>query len=339
MYMENVKEHYWRYSLITIILGLGVILFFKITPFLGGILGAFTIYILLRGQMFHLTEKLNMRPAFAALLLLGETILCFLIPITLAIWLVINKTQNINLDPTVLLNTGQHIADLVQEKTGFDVLDRGNLLKVASILPQIGQFLVGSISSFAVNVVVLIFILYFMLIGGKKMEQYVNELLPFNETNTQEIVHEINMIVRSNAIGIPLLAVIQGGVAMLGYWIFDAPNILFSGFLTGFASIIPMAGTALVWIPIAIYMALIGNWFQAIGLVIFGSLVISQLDNLIRFVIQKKMADIHPLITVFGVVIGLSLFGFMGVIFGPLLLSLFFLFVNMFKKGYLDGAK
>ena len=72
-----------------------------------------------------------------------------------------------------------------------------------------------------------------------------------------------------------------------------------------------------------------GHWF----------LVISQLDNLIRFVIQKKMADIHPLITVFGVVIGLSLFGFMGVIFGPLLLSLFFLFVNMFKKGYLDGAK
>ena len=75
MYMENVKEHYWRYSLITIILGLGVILFFKITPFLGGILGAFTIYILLRGQMFHLTEKLNMRPAFAALLLLRNNLM------------------------------------------------------------------------------------------------------------------------------------------------------------------------------------------------------------------------------------------------------------------------
>ena len=64
-----------------------------------------------------------------------------------------------------------------------------------------------------------------------------------------------------------------------------------------------------------------------------------QLDNLIRFILQKKMADIHPLITIFGVVIGLSLFGFMGVIFGPLLLSLFFLFVDMFKREYLDGKK
>lgn len=80
VYGKRKRTLHWRYSLITIILGLGVILFFKITPFLGGILGAFTIYILLRGQMFHLTEKLNMRPAFAALLLLGENNLMFLNP-------------------------------------------------------------------------------------------------------------------------------------------------------------------------------------------------------------------------------------------------------------------
>ena len=73
----------------------------------------------------------------------------------------------------------------------------------------------GGISSFAVNIFVLVFVLYFMLIGGKKMEQYVNDLLPFNDDNTQNVIHEINMIVRSNAIGIPLLAVIQGGVAMI----------------------------------------------------------------------------------------------------------------------------
>ena len=335
----STKEQYWKYSLITIIIGLGIILFLQITPFLGGLLGALTIYILVRKQMIHLTDKRNMKRSIAATLITTEAILFFLVPLALAVWLLVSKLQDINLDPESIIAPIEDMANIIKDRTGYDVLGKDTTSFIISALPAIGQFVMGSICSFAVNLFVLVFVLYFMLIGGKKMEQYVNELLPFNETNTQEIVHEINMIVRSNAIGIPLLAVIQGGVAMLGYWIFDAPNILFSGFLTGFASIIPVAGTALIWIPIAIYMALIGNWFQAIGLVIFGSLVISQLDNLIRFVIQKKMADIHPLITVFGVVIGLSLFGFMGVIFGPLLLSLFFLFVNMFKKGYLDGAK
>ena len=189
---------------------------------------------------------------------------------------------------------------------------------IVSILPRIGQIIMESISSLAINLFVMIFVLYFMLIGGKKMEAYVNDILPFNETNTQEVIHEINMIVRSNAIGIPLLAIIQGGVATIGYLLFGAPNILLLGFLTCFATIIPMVGTALVWFPA------------------YGAIVVSQSDNLIRFILQKKMADTHPLITIFGVVIGLPLFGFMGVIFGPLLLSLFFLFVDMFKKEYLD---
>ena len=303
----STKEQYWKYSLITIIIGLGIILARQITPFLGGLLGALTIYILVRRQMIYLSEKRKIKRTIAATVITAEAILCFLVPLALVVWLAVVNLQNINLDPQAVIAPFEEAASIIKARTGYNVLSGNSLSFFISSLPRIGQTLMGGISSFIVN--------------------------------TQEIVHEINMIVRSNAIGIPLLAVIQGGVAMLGYWIFDAPNILFSGFLTGFASIIPMAGTALVWIPIAVYMALIGNWFQAIGLVIFGSLVISQLDNLIRFVIQKKMADIHPLITVFGVVIGLSLFGFMGVIFGPLLLSLFFLFVNMFKKGYLDGAK
>ena len=178
-----------------------------------------------------------------------------------------------------------------------------------------------------------------MLIGGIKMEAYVNAILPFNATNTEHVIHEINMIVRSNAIGIPLLAVIQGGVAMIGYFIFGAPNALLLGFLTCFATVIPMVGTGLIWFPVAVYMALTGDWPNAIGLAAYGGIIVSQLDNLIRFILQKKMADTHPLITIFGVVIGLSLFGFMGVIFGPLLLSLFFLFVDMFKREYLDTRK
>ena len=332
----SIKEQYWKYSLIVIILFMGVIIFRQITPFLGGLLGALTMYILVRTHMNYLTEKRKMKRSISALLITAETIMVFLVPLGLTIWLVVNKLQDINLAPQTFIEPIQQVAEFIKEKTGYDVLGKDTLSFIVSILPRVGQIIMEGASSLAVNLFVMIFVLYFMLIGGKKMEAYVNDILPFNEANTQEVIREINMIVRSNAIGIPLLAIIQGGVAMIGYLIFGAPNILLLGFLTCFATIIPMVGTALVWFPVAAYLAISGDWFHAIGLAAYGAIVVSQSDNLIRFILQKKMADTHPLITIFGVVIGLLLFGFMGVIFGPLLLSLFFLFVNMFKKEYLD---
>ena len=332
----STKEQYWKYSLIVIILFMGIIIFRQITPFLGGLLGALTIYILVRGQMRYLVEKRKLKRSLSALLITAETIFVFLIPLGLTVWMVVNKLQDINLDPQTYIAPIQQVAEFIKEKTGYDVLGKDTLTFIVSILPRIGQIIMESISSLAINLFVMIFVLYFMLIGGKKMEAYVNDILPFNETNTQEVIHEINMIVRSNAIGIPFLAIIQGGVAMIGYLLFGAPNILMLGFLTCFATIIPMVGTALVWFPVAAYLAISGDWFNAIGIAAYGAIVVSQSDNLIRFILQKKMADTHPLITIFGVVIGLPLFGFMGVIFGPLLLSLFFLFVDMFKKEYLD---
>ena len=332
----STKEQYWKYSLIVIILFMGIIIFRQITPFLGGLLGALTIYILVRGQMRYLVEKRKLKRSLSALLITAETIFVFLIPLGLTVWMVVNKLQDINLDPQTYIAPIQQVAEFIKEKTGYDVLGKDTLTFIVSILPRIGQIIMESISSLAINLFVMIFVLYFMLIGGKKMEAYVNDILPFNETNTQEVIHEINMIVRSNAIGIPLLAIIQGGVAMIGYLLFGTPNILMLGFLTCFATIIPMVGTALVWFPVAAYLAISGDWFNAIGIAAYGAIVVSQSDNLIRFILQKKMADTHPLITIFGVVIGLPLFGFMGVIFGPLLLSLFFLFVDMFKKEYLD---
>ena len=335
----SVKEQYWRYSLIAIIIVLGIVLFQQITPFLGGLLGALTIYILVRKQMIRLTTKRKMKRSTAALLITTEAVFFFLIPISLVVWMLVDKLQNLNLDPQSIIAPIEEIAVIIKSKPGYDVLGSDTTSFIVSALPRIGQAVMGGISSFVVNLFVLVFVLYFMLIGGIKMEAYVNAILPFNATNTEHVIHEINMIVRSNAIGIPLLAVIQGGVAMIGYFIFGAPNALLLGFLTCFATVIPMVGTGLIWFPVAVYMALTGDWPNAIGLAAYGGIIVSQLDNLIRFILQKKMADTHPLITIFGVVIGLSLFGFMGVIFGPLLLSLFFLFVDMFKREYLDTRK
>lgn len=331
----SVKEQYRKYSLITIILGLGLLLFLKMTPFMGGILGACTIYIMVRDQMLYLTQKKKIRESVTAIILLIEAILCFLVPLSLAVWLLISKLQTVNVDTATFVDTITNLADWIRRKTEYDLLSKENISSIASILPGIGQFLMGGISSFAVNLFVLVFVLYFMLIGGTKMEQYIYELLPFSDSNKKHVMNEINMIVRANAIGIPLLAIIQGAIATLGYYLFDAPSALLFGFLTCFATVIPIVGTTLVWFPLAAYMAISGDWPHAIGLLLYCGLIVTNIDNLIRFILQKKMADTHPLITIFGVVIGLSLFGFMGVIFGPLLISIFILCVNIFKEQYL----
>lgn len=334
--MENIKAQYWKYSLIILILFIAVVLFRELAPFMSGVLGASTIYVMVRGQMRYLTQKKNLGRALSAILIVIEAILCFLIPISVAVWLLVGELNNINLDPSSYISGIQHFNELIQQKTGYNVLSSENLISAASYLPKIGQILLDSVSSFIINSLVLVFVLYFMLIGGERMEKYLFSLLPFDDDNKKSVIHSVKMMVTSNAIGIPLLAIIQGVVATIGYIVFDAPSPILFGFLTCFATIIPLIGTSLIWFPLAVYLALTGDWFNAIGLAIYALIVISNSDNLIRFILQKKMADTHPLITVFGVIIGLTLFGFWGVIFGPLLLSVFILCIDIFKREYLD---
>ena len=334
----TVREQYRKYSLFVLILGLGTTVFIELIPFLGGILGAVTIYVLLRNQMVWLTEHKQWQRSWAATLLLGEAILCFLIPLSLIVWMMIGKIQHLTLNPQSFIKPAEHLASLIHQKTGYNLLDRDNLTSFISLLPKVGQWLMESIGSFIVNVLVLLFVLYFMLIGGRNMELYLREILPFDHAHINQVLREIHMIVRSNAIGIPLLAVLQGTVAYIGYLLFGIPSALFWGMITCFATVIPLLGTTLVWLPLAAYLAIVGKWGFAIGLTLYAVIVIAQTDNLGRFILQKKMADTHPLVTIFGVVIGLSLFGFMGVIFGPVLLEIFILCVHIFKDKYLTPS-
>lgn len=257
--MQAFKELYWRYSLFVLILGLGVTIFIELTPFLGGVLGAMTIYVLLRRQMHYLTACRKWRRSLAASLLLGEAVLCFLVPISLIVWMVVNQVQDIALAPESVVEPLKHIAALIHDKTGYNLWQEKNITSLVGVIPRLGQWVLGSIMDFGINIIVLLFVLYFMLIGGLRMEGYCREILPFNRDVGSSVMREVHMIVRSNAIGIPLLAVVQGVVAFVGYLVFNAPSPLFWGVLTCFATIIPIFGTALIWLPLAGYMALSGR--------------------------------------------------------------------------------
>ena len=116
--MLSVREKYWRYSLFVLIAGLGLTIFAELTPFLGGLLGAVTIYVLLRRQMWFLSERRRWRRSLAASLLLGEAIFFFLVPISLIVWMVVNQVQDITLRPDLIITPLKHIAALIHEKTG-----------------------------------------------------------------------------------------------------------------------------------------------------------------------------------------------------------------------------
>ncbi|MDR3267439.1 MAG: AI-2E family transporter [Tannerella sp.] len=335
----EMKEKYFRYSLIALLVTFGWLIFSGLWSFVNGFLGAFTVYILVRNQMIHLTEKRKMNKVIAAILILLEVVAVVFVPIYLIVWMLIGRIQGINIDISELIATIQHFIVLVDQKTGYDILSASNINNMTGYLTASLQFIISHVSSLVISTIVIIFLLYFMLVNNKAMESYFSDLLPFKDDNRNDVIGKIYVMVRSNALGIPLLVVIQGIVATIGYWAAGVPSPVMFGIVTGFATIIPIVGTGIVWAPILVYLALTGNWIATIGLLAYCVIILTNIDNMIRFILQKKMADTHPLITVFGVILGLKFFGFWGIIFGPLLLSMFFLLLDIFKKEYLVKDK
>lgn len=333
-----MKEQYWKYSLIIFIIGLGMLLFRQAQPFMNGILGGFTLYILLRNFSNWLQTKI--KPLLAVWMITIGVTLFILIPVSLFSWAIVSQISGMHFDTQAIIQPAHQVIDIIEERTGFDLLSEKSLSFMVVQASSIGQKIMTGVSDLIVNLAVAIMLMFFMLWEGRKMEHYVSTIMPFEESNKREVLNKIQLMVRSNAIGIPLLAVIQGIISLGGYLLCDAPNPYLTALLTAFASIIPLVGTALIWIPVSIYFLIMGEWINALILLGYGGIIISQCDNLIRFLLQKKMANIHPLITIFGVVAGLPILGFMGIIFGPLLVSLFLLFLDMFRKEYLlDGTE
>jgi predicted PurR-regulated permease PerM len=149
-----------------------------------------------------------------------------------------------------------------------------------------------------------------------------------------EVLNETRTSIYSNAVGIPIVAIAQGLTGLIGYVIFGVKEFILMGALTAVTSVIPVVGSAIIYVPLALYQLSTGETWQGVGILIWGAAAIGSVDNIVRFWLQKRMADTHPLITIFGVMIGIPLFGFLGVIFGPLLLSLFFLLVKIYVDEY-----
>jgi predicted PurR-regulated permease PerM len=166
------------------------------------------------------------------------------------------------------------------------------------------------------------------------MESRVGKYMPFCGDSRKILLDEMTSIIYSNAVGIPFMMLAQGIIASLVYWAFGVPNIIFWAFMTAVCGLIPMVGTVIVSVPLGIWFVSQGFVGKGILLMLCGLLVIANVDNLVRIGLNKKITNTHPLIVIFGVIMGIPLFGFWGIIFGPLMISTFLLLIRIYYREY-----
>ena len=213
---------------------------------------------------------------------------------------------------------------------GFTVISDKTLGGLTSYAGNAASSIVNSTYSFVINILLMIVILYFMLLGGRKMEARIGRYNPFRGESRKIMNEEITGIIYSNAVGIPVIMLGQGLVAALIYWLFGMHNIVFWAFLTALCGLIPMIGIIIVMVPLGVSFMLSGEIWKGILLMLCGFGIISNVDNLFRIILNKKVTNTHPLVVIFGVIMGIPLFGFWGIIFGPLLISVFLLLIKLY---------
>jgi predicted PurR-regulated permease PerM len=325
--------------LLLLIILLAIVLLKQLYVFLPGFLGAITLYILYREPYFKLTLLQKWKKGNTAMLFILVSLLLIAVPIYFSIQLISTEVSALLSNPVEIIEKAKLIAAKLEQVSGMKILSDENIKtfqrQASTIIPSI----LNSSASILSNFAIMFFLLYFLLKNGREVERYLNQSIPLKEENVQLLGNETKNMIRANAIGIPVLAVLQGIIATIGYAIFGVKDFALWGFLTGVCSMIPVVGTAIIWMPLMAYFFATGNNFSGIGLLIYAAILITNIDYVARLTILKKIMNIHPLITIFGVIVGIGLFGFWGVIFGPLFISYFIILVKIYVNEFGNPIK
>lgn len=327
---QNVIRQIFVLLLIVIIGGL---IFRELLPYFSGILGAITIYVLMRGWMIRLVRK-GWRPGLAAALLCVISFVGILLPVSGIILLLSNKIGNAvqNSEKVVTALKGQ-IASW-EEQFGYDLASQIDVRAISTWVSNNLQSIAGSTFNVFIAIGLMYFILFYLFTDRRMIKSSVGDYIPVSKANLKIIGKEIQSMVRSNALGIPLVAIVQGFVALIGFFIFGVEDPFFWFVIVTIGSMIPFVGTLVGILPVFILELSTGHTFQAWGILIYGFAVVGLSDNIVRLYVLKKLDNVHPLITLVGVIVGVPLFGFIGLIFGPLLISLFLVLLSIYRKEY-----
>lgn len=329
--MSNKKNK--KITAIIMLILVIIFLIYMIHPFLKaivfGLIFAFLFYPL------HIKIKNKIKYNLSSTLITIFIIFSiFFIIISVVTGLIFNQIGDININ----VETIKEIEVMMEKYLGFEVILVESIENykdtfIEDITGKTTTFISVSFSFFT-SLLVFFFVLFYGLLQKDIFLKTAYIILPFSQKKSEELILQSGFAIKALIIGQILTAIVQGTLGMISFYIAGIPGVLIWGLIMIIFSILPVVGAFLIWLPAGIFLLLKGEIIMGTFILLWGALVVSQIDNIIRPKLVNKYFKLHPLLIILGVFAGIALFGIIGLILGPLLFAFFILFFKAFKEEY-----
>ncbi|MCE5250483.1 AI-2E family transporter [bacterium] len=199
-----------------------------------------------------------------------------------------------------------------------------------------GPKMIVSITRLVLYVFVTFFLMFYLLKNSTAVVNSFRDYFPLSYRNCDILLKEMGKATKTLILGQLLIAVMQGSLGAIGFLVFGVPGAFLWGFAMMITSFIPFLGSVVVWLPACVVLLVKEEFFKCIGLFLWGMLIVGTSDNLIRPKLTSALGKIHPVTVLLGVFIGIKEWGFIGLVIGPLFISVLIILIKMFREEYLS---
>lgn len=332
-----MKENVSKGTLLGLLVLISTLFLAMIHQFLMAIFMAGLFSALLSPIHQWLSTKLGNRPALGSIITVLGLILLVLIPLSLLITVVVSQAITVgqSVTPWVqkFIEEPSAVSGLLQSLPFYDTIQpfRNEIIgKVGELVGTISGFLIDSLSSFTkvtidavFSSIIMLYVMFYFLIGGDALLKKILLFLPLDDQNERYLLRRFTSVTRATIKGTVVIGILQGSVCGLAFGLAGIEGPVFWGSLMAVMSIVPAFGTAIIWLPALLILALIGNYTGVGILFVLCGLVAGNLDNVVRPRLVGKDTEMHDLFVLFGTLGGISMFGIMGIIVGPIVTALF----------------
>src|SRR5690606_36428261 len=287
----------------------------------------------------YLTEYKGWKRVVSCLVIIFGSFIIFVLPFLALSLLVINKINEFQADPLRIKVLISQLDEFMGRTFGLDDFMDNSLERLTYYAGELFPSILTGAANVILGIVVMDFLLYFMFLRHEQFEKGLLRYSPFRKQNALKFAEELKNITYANILGQGFIAFVQGALVSIGFFMLGINDAVFWGVISMFLSFLPIVGTPIVYVPAAVIELINGNTGAGIGLLLWGFILVSNIDNVIRFLLAKRIGNTHPIITVIGVLIGIPVFGIMGLVFGPLLLSYFILTVRIYETSKLAADR